>query len=593
MNIDRKNKYKKNNINKESNKIDINFDIASLNLMASYVISNNRNIKRSHLINMRNLFNSINMDMYSNDVEKTKRINFIKKGLIGRLDNGIRNSSLLIKFINGGITEDNMIDLENFTELSTEELTWINETISESLKYSFIYNDINKMVDICTRFQAEDFRNRGEIVEEFEQFTKNINTKFRRSKPESNIDSVFSLKNNFEETVRDIHERIVNPSKRLYTGMQGFNELLGGAFESTRVYMLLGLTGGGKSLTLLDLAYQMKKYNSHYVAKDPTKTPLILYITQENSIDESVERLFSIATERDSISNYSADEAIDLLKNEGGLSLSDESPIDLMIKFIPDKSIDTADLYALVEDLEDEGYEIIAIIQDHIKKMRSAYRHSEIRLELGSIVNEFKVLASLKDLVFITNSHLNRDAASRIDEASKSNKSDLIKLLGRANIGESMLMLDNLDGAFMIAQEYDTNGDKYLGIQRIKKRFKASERSTIFQPYTNPNSITLVEDVGLKVPVFKETLKNLPTEANLYNNGAPINNSLYQNNIKRIDDLIENNSNDALNGLYGDGNSILDDVNIFNASRYTSTPLIPREEQVGYDRIESPFRRIN
>lgn len=597
MKIERRRKYKKQNnryYNNE-NKIDINFDLSALNLMCSYALSENRNIKRSHLVNMRNLFDILNIDVYLNDVEKMKRITFIKKGLEARLDKNLKNASIILKYINGGLGEDEIIDSNNFTLLSTEELEWINETISESLKYSFMYNDMNKMLDLCTRFQAEDYKNRGAIVDEFEGFIKNVQTKMRRANPETVTDTVFSLKKNFEETMRDTHERLTNESRKLYTGMQGFNELLGGAFQSSRVYMLLGLTGGGKSLTLLDLAYQMKKYNSHYIPKDPTKTPVILYITQENSVDESISRLFSIATNRGDMESYSADEAINLLKEDGELYLNDDSPIDLMIRYIPDKSIDTGDLYGIIEDLEDEGYEVIALIQDHIKKIRSVHRNSDLRLELGDIVNEFKVLANLKDIVVVTNSHLNRDAANRIDEACKANKSDLIRLLGRANIGESMLMLDNIDGAFMIAQEYDSNGNKYLGIQRIKKRYKASDRDIIFQPYVDNTSIQLVEDINFKVPVFKNTLLSLPNEANMNNqSGSVRRTSVYQNNVKSIEELNKQNESKMIKP-----NNMLDDINIFRASRYRAQPLPEIEDDdntpIDYNEPEykNPFIRYN
>ena len=42
--------------------------------------------------------------------------------------------------------------------------------------------------------------------------------------------------------------------------MQGFNELIGGGFESGRVYMLLGVAGIGKSMTLLNFINQYLIY---------------------------------------------------------------------------------------------------------------------------------------------------------------------------------------------------------------------------------------------------------------------------------------------------------------------------------------------
>ncbi len=188
--------------------------------MCSYILSENKNIRRSHLLNMRNLFELLDINIYINDIEKMKRIDFIKRGLEGKIVHNLKDPIIIIKYINGGIIE---------------------ETNLEALKYAFIYNDIDKMLDICTRFKAADYRSRGSIVQEFENLVVDIQTKFRRSRVESLSETNFTLKNGlFEEVVRDIHQQLTDPSSKLLTGMQGVNELLGGGFESARVYMLLG-----------------------------------------------------------------------------------------------------------------------------------------------------------------------------------------------------------------------------------------------------------------------------------------------------------------------------------------------------------------
>lgn len=561
MNIERRKKYSGSGrtIVKSDKKLDIKFDINSLNLMCSYVLSQNKNIRRSHLINMRNLFELLDMGSYINDMEKMKRVNFIKRGLEARIVHNLTDPVIVIKYINGGIIEEEgNLDVRNFTELENSSVQWIHDTITEALKYAYIYNDIDRMLDIATRFKAADYRSKGAIVEELESFINELQTKFRRAKVESLSEASFTLKNGmFEEVVKDIHAQLTDPSSRLITGMQGVNELLGGGFESARVYMLLGLTGGGKSLSLLNFAYQLKKNNKMYKPKDPTKTPVIVYLTMENTVKETVERLFNLTTGQD-MKDLPVEDVINMLRQDGELYLTDESPIDIIIKYVPNRSVDTGYLYTMTEDLEDEGYEVICLIQDHVKRIKSIDKYSDVRLELGAVVNEFKVFASIKDIPVITNSHLNRDAAGKIDEGSKANKGDLIRMLGRANIGESMLMLDNLDCAFIIGQEFDSDCNKYMAFKRIKMRGKCSLRDTIFQPYVNAESIQLMEDLYEKVPVFKDTLKDAPSEANLYNNG--INRSKYQNNIKDIDEIIKKK------------NELMEDENIFTSgSRYSSS----------------------
>ena len=81
MNISsRKSKFKKNKSSSSNEgKFIIPFDLEALNLFCSYVVSENRNIRKSSYINMRNLFSVIHEDSFKNDDEKMKRVNFIKK----------------------------------------------------------------------------------------------------------------------------------------------------------------------------------------------------------------------------------------------------------------------------------------------------------------------------------------------------------------------------------------------------------------------------------------------------------------------------------------------------------------------------------
>lgn len=559
MDFTKREKYsgKGRTIVKTDKKIDINFDLNALNLMCSYILSENKNIRRSHLINIRNLFELIDLDVYINDAEKMKRVSFIRKGLEGRILQNLRDPAIVMKYVNGNLMDTDLIDVRSFTLLSNEELNWINETISGALKYAFLYNDIDRMIDVATRFKAADYRSRDAIVDEVEALITEMQTKFRRTKAQTATEMTFSLRNgNFEEIITDIHEQLSNPSRRLLCGMQGLNELTGGGFEAGRCYMLFGATGVGKSLVLMNIAEQLKKYNKNFKTKDPTKIPVVVMLTQENTVRESVERLFDMTVGGKPLAENTVDEAIRLLRTEGELYLSDESPIDIIIKYVPDKSIDTGYLYTMVEDLEDEGYEVIALIQDHVKRIRSIYKQPDIRLELGAVVNEFKIFAMIKDLPVISNSHLNRDGAKTIDEGSLNNKADLTRMLGRANVGESMLMLDNLDWASIINVEYDAQGNKFMIFSRMKMRQKASLRNYICHPFVNGNGAKLVEDFYMPVPVFKDTLKVGVQESDLYVSNN-INKRATYNNIKDIDEVF-NNVKDIEDG----------EINIFTASRY-------------------------
>ena len=538
MNIQRRMKYNSrgHTVNKSNIKLNMNFNISTLEIMASYSVSENRNIRRSQLMQMRNLFAMLDENLYIVDHNKNRYFNFIIKALEGRLEKNIKDSDILDKFINGGFIEDDsenseeQIHISQLKILSNPEIEWVSSTISESLKYSYINNDMNELYELLVKFRASDYSSRGEIVRLIEDEIVKVNNLFRKAKSEQSHEVTFSLKDGiFEDSMREIHENVTNPSRRLYTGMQGFNELIGGALETTRVYMLLGLAGAGKSFTLLNIAKQLKTNNKHYRPKDPTKIPVIVLLTMENTVQETVTRLFEITTGQD-MGKVDVETAIKMLKKDGEMYIADDNPIDIIVKYVPNRSVDTSYLYTLAEDLEDEGYEMICLIQDHVKRIRSIERTPDIRIELGNVINEFKTFAMLKDCVVITNGHLNREAAKSIDDGNRTNKGDLIRMIGRANISESMLMIDNLDVGIVIQQEYDEKGNKYMGFKRIKERIKCNPNfNIVYQMFKSPDSLELIEDLDKRVPLHKDTLKG---DVNLIN----LNKMAEENKYKVLED---------------------------------------------------------
>lgn len=516
LNIERRQRYSGQGRTyvKSQAKVPIKFDLQSLDLMCSFVLSENRNVKRIQYINLRNLIAMLDLEMYINDQEAYKRIMFIRKGLEARLIKDLTNPVTIIKYINGGIMDDDIININTFVSLSNAEIEWLNETISNALNYSFIWMDADRAIELFTKFKAADYRSVSGIVDEIEAFVANLNTKFRKAKVAKATDQVFSLRDeSFRNIVSEICTELNNQYRKLQTGMQGLNKLIGGGFENTRAYLFIGMTGVGKSMTLLDIAYQIKKYNKGYIPKDPTKTPCVVILSMENSVTETFQRLFQMAVGGDvNLQNYTPDEIMYMLKTTGELFLTDDSPIDIIIKFKPNRSEDTSYLYTLTEDLEDEGYEVICMIQDHVKRMKATTGQTDVRLELGDVVNEMKTFAMIKDIPLITVSHVNRDGVRVIDSSSTGNKVDLTRMLGAAFIGESMLMLDNIDFGCILNVEYDEEGHKYAVFKGVKFRIQ-HEEDYICQPYEYDNDMKLQEDL-YSDPVYRTTLSPVPVYQN-------------------------------------------------------------------------------
>ena len=490
-------------------------------------------------MNIVKLLDLIDPAKYINDPEKKEKYDFIRKGVEARLGLNIDDPYMIMQHINGGVITDNIVDIDHYKEIPNSEVEFMNGMVSETLQYATVYQSVDKMMDICTRFKTGEYGSKGQIVEEFKDHINAVQNDFRRSRNENHTEMMFSLREGpFEDCVIETYERAANPRKKLSTGMQGMNELLGGGFESGRAYIYFGLPGEGKSTVILNLMYQIKKYNRDYRCKDLTKRPCIVLLTMENSVEESIERLFGMATDREKMTEFDVDSVLSMLRNEGELTLTDDNPIDIIIKYKPTNSVDTSYMYTLSDDLEDQGYEVIAFFQDYIGRIRSTQKLSDTRLEYGAVTDDFKTFAQYKDIPVISVSQLNRDASKRIDDGRQSSKTDLIRALGRSNISESMLILNNIDAGFMIAPEFTSDGQKYLGILRVKIRYKAGDNDTMFLPFSPNNGIKLLEDFGKDIS-YKKTLRAQTP------NGIGIIPS-YQNQIPELDTIQSSAMNSSI-----------------------------------------------
>ena len=138
--MDRRAKYSSNKSNTENIRIDIKFDITELDLMCAYIVSENRLIHRGNIINLRNVLDICNMSVYGNDQECLNRINFIRKGIEARLVKNLSNSYMIIRDITGGMGNTSNM---SFKELNNTEVDWVNQSMSEIIKYSHIIFNIS------------------------------------------------------------------------------------------------------------------------------------------------------------------------------------------------------------------------------------------------------------------------------------------------------------------------------------------------------------------------------------------------------------------------------------------------------------------
>ena len=213
--------------------------------------------------------------------------------------------------------------------------------------------------------------------------------------------------------------------------------------------------------------------------------------------------------------DYDAEDSIRMMR-ESGLKVTDDNPIDIIIKYKPSNTVTTAYLYELAE----YNYEVICYIVDYINVIRSveSFSASEERLRLGAVINEFKTIASTMDIPILTAGQLNREANRKVDELRDKGNLNLLGAIDRSNLGESMLILNNLDAAFIITPSMiKSTNEKYLSIKLVKQRYTPNIKPLnysygVYHPYDSIDGIKLVNDVNASEPAFLLDLSHKKVE---------------------------------------------------------------------------------
>lgn len=506
-------KFKMSNINGPK-KIPIKFDLPMLNMFIGYLFKNTKQVTKKSLNNMKRLFDIIDDDIYSGNDKLESRIYFINRALKARLTEGMENRNIIINYCrtdNYNKEVDEIIkNLEIYERINYQEMQFINKAVQERLKYFYIFLYKDKFFDILERMDAGEYDSFKEINEEFLSTVKELVGETRKTNVLDDVDTFNIADENHDETVEDIANKLNDPARILKTGIKRLNGILAPGYLSKRLYMFLGLPAGFKSGILLKTARDIKKYNKGVPSKKPGKRKTVLLITMENSVEESVERLFNMTVTSDDIRNYTAKQVVKMLKEQGEMRLDDDEDINIIIKYYPNRTIDTSHLYTIIEDLEDDGMEVIALVLDYIKRILPAERGKDEKEELKNVTNELKNLANDKDIPVISAHQLNRDAASTVDAAMTSNKDDVTRLVGRANVGSAWEVIENSDWCAIINIERKRGTEQYfLTFKRIKIRYRdpnLNELGYFNHPFEITNRVRLIDDLYLETSLSEDSL---------------------------------------------------------------------------------------
>ena len=497
----------------------IKFDITRLDMIISFLYKQSVLRTRKTLTNTYKLFQNLDESLIEGNPDLTARVWIIKTTLRGRLEEGFENDENLMQYCFDQSDSDEFKEktlkyiLEN-KKISYEESKYIVKTIDDTLEFGYVITIKGIVQDIIDQIDDQQYKTYKEVSNDLYEIANSI-INIKRRTTSLGSDQTFSLNTEeFEEVVEDALQKLKDRNRVFITGIQRLNTLLSPGYLSKRLYIYLAFPGKGKSTILLKSALDIKRYNAGVKTKDPDKRPAVLLLTLENDIPETIERLYNMAVDADDIRNFTAKQVKRKMREKGHLRLTAEDNIDIIIKEYKNRELDTNDLYTIINDLDDEGVEVISLVLDYIKRIRPVERANDEKTELKNISNELKELAKYFDIPVITAQQLNRSGASVVDAALQAKKEDVTRLVGRDSIAGAWEIIENSDFCCIINPEVKSDTQElFLTFKLLKRRYRSSEENEKLrrleyfnQPFEPNNEIRLLDDIDLPAPLALESL---------------------------------------------------------------------------------------
>lgn len=227
-------------------KIRISFDKIILKMFIGYLSLESKFITRANYINMKKLFDILDMEKYESDQETYEMIAFIKLMLEARLDKAMTNLNVILSYCTRSNNETykklaSNIDL--YSKIKETEIRYINRAVVDRLKYAYIvfYKDI--VYSEFEKIDTGEFDTFEEVNNSVKEVITHLMTEMRGAETLVSMDT-FSLADDvFDTVVTDIVNKLKDKSRRFTTGIRALNKLLSPGFLSGRLYLFLGLTG--------------------------------------------------------------------------------------------------------------------------------------------------------------------------------------------------------------------------------------------------------------------------------------------------------------------------------------------------------------
>jgi len=472
--MERRKTLQKSDTRKRERKLRAPLSREFLERIISYILYS-QDIDIEMLEKVDKLFMSIDLSVSEVFEDRKTLVAMIKQGLDMILNDRINDPAIIRDSLQSlGEDATNMLaeldDLfANDPNLVGEDiLDYLDKRIKKMYDYAIFYKYKDDVDFISEKMNSGDVLDIEEAAVRFKGFADQAVSEISRNELRSaSRDEYISGEESYLENLKTTIAEYRRPSNRIVTGIKELTDMLGGGLEAERHYTFLGAPGTGKSVFLENILCWACTCNPGLRPKDPSLIPLVLYVTQENSLKENNKRQYSVGLPS-SISTQKKfferepEELVQLYKENGW-------NIQFARVYKASREWSTRDLENHCDKLRRMGYEVVLIIHDYIKRIRPVVSIGDPYVDYGTVVDEEKAIAKRLNIPFATVMQVNRSAVEKIQEASQKGKK-LEDLITPAVIGDSFEIYQNTDYCAILIPIEDPEGQKYLQFLRLKSR---------------------------------------------------------------------------------------------------------------------------
>lgn len=400
-----------------------------------------------------------------------------------------------------------LLDILAGTLTTSDDIEKNKKSIKVLRNYLIKYNNEHKISGLLGK-ASYDFRNNRssikstkdfiyKLVGDLQEFDLDKNSKDPAINNEVDI-------NNDEELdiiMADIKEDEINTTK-LMTGWQALNKMTGGGFKRGEFVCLSALQHQYKSGALASLFAQIAM-NNEPVNIDPTKKPLLLFLSLEDDLTILIDFLYRYlyTNEHNELPDFgkvSTKEASIYIRDK----LSAKGYNIKMLRIDP-TNWSYRQTFDLVEKYESEGYELHAVVDDYLSLTPTVGcdHTGPGGTELRSLFRINRNYFGKKKITFITGHQLSVDAKQLIRNGEPD--STFVKAVINKGYYSGSRQLDQEIDLEIIIHKAKINNQTHLTFARGKHRgAKILDEDAMYFALPFPKKMPIKEDIHGKDSSF-------------------------------------------------------------------------------------------